>query len=356
MPGPRKSPKTCAPFGVATKRFVKVGFHPELDISGAMKREITKVGPGGYEPEFPKCKSKRGMCWRTKWETEEFSKFLGYRNANILEERAFFKSLRGPGTNDIDEGYYKKVDFSVLQDTGFATSKRFQVKESVIVPPPDTYFRNLAKTSTMAKHQFSNVPSFEWDGFIDRLRSREPTYTLPVNRYNIKDGKGTANILNKVVSLRGPYDLFTGPRDGTTIKNYFSPPAFKVPEYSYIKPSDVDVLLTHSSKQRYGRFLKAQRFPKKPTIRCILNDISLCYRNPSDPGPDHYDVSRIKSIIGKDESMYPFDKSQVNARPPTVWKISPGPGRFNPKPIKCIRSKDLLGYFYLKLREKYSIL
>lgn len=58
---PDKSFPTYAPFGVATKRFTKMGFHPELDKSGAMKRMITKLGPGSFDAKRPDCKYKRGM-------------------------------------------------------------------------------------------------------------------------------------------------------------------------------------------------------------------------------------------------------------------------------------------------------
>lgn len=44
----KKPIKKYAPFGVNTKRFNKIGFHPNLDVSGAMKKEITKTGPGSY--------------------------------------------------------------------------------------------------------------------------------------------------------------------------------------------------------------------------------------------------------------------------------------------------------------------
>lgn len=58
---PDKPFLTDAPFGVATKRFTKMGFHPELDKSGAMKRVITKLGPGSFDAKRPECKSKQGM-------------------------------------------------------------------------------------------------------------------------------------------------------------------------------------------------------------------------------------------------------------------------------------------------------
>ncbi|XP_023312944.1 uncharacterized protein LOC111693037, partial [Anoplophora glabripennis] len=129
------SKKSNAPFGVATKRFNKIGFHPELDVTGAMKKEITKAGPGSYNPERVTCKGKHGVNWKTKLEVEEFSKNLGYRNANLLYEREFYKSLRGPGANDVNEEYYKKSNHSVLSNTGLGTGDRFR-SDCDDAPPP----------------------------------------------------------------------------------------------------------------------------------------------------------------------------------------------------------------------------
>ncbi|KAJ8921184.1 hypothetical protein NQ315_013656 [Exocentrus adspersus] len=334
------SKKPYAPFGVATKRFTKIGFHPELDVSGAMKREITKVGPGSYNPKQAICKSKHGISWKVKLEAEEFSKRLGYRNAPILREREFYKSLRGPGTNDINEDYYKRTNFSVFQNTGFGTGKQFPDTERCSDAPPPATYQRLDKTSTLYNSKFSNVMPFEWDGFVDRFRTKDQVYWLPPNIYEKKDGKGITDILDKVVSLRGPYDLFTGLRDGSTIKNHFSPPKFDTPEYGYIKPTDIDIMLRHPSKRRYGKFSKSARYPKKPSVRAMLNDLSLCYRDPDDPGPAHYNMSQYSSIKLKERSLHPFDKSKANARPPLEWKIFPGPGRYNPKPVRLYNSSS----------------
>ncbi|KAJ8950772.1 hypothetical protein NQ318_011265, partial [Aromia moschata] len=345
---------TKPPFGVATKRFAKVGFHPELDVSGSMKREITKAAPGTYNPEFPKCSSKRGMSWKRKVESEIYSKYLGFRNANILAERAFLKRLRGPGTNDLNEDYYKRQSSSVLKNTGFGTGDRFKYLErDETLLSPNVYFRKLEQTSTVNKCQFSNIQSFEWDGFMDRFKSRAPSYTLAPNRYRVNDGKDVRNIVDKTVSLRGPYDLFTGPRDGSTIKNHFSPATMVVPEYGFVKPSDVDILLKHPSKKRCGRFLKGQRVPKKPTVRSMLNDLCLCYRDPNEPGPAHYDFAHTYAIQSKEKNLYPFNTSVVNARPLEDWKISPGPGRYTPGKPKCTKYKKAFVGILIKMPEKH---
>lgn len=44
-----------AAFGVAMKRFAKIGFHPNLDPSGSMKTP-TPLGPGQYEVNYNFCR------------------------------------------------------------------------------------------------------------------------------------------------------------------------------------------------------------------------------------------------------------------------------------------------------------
>lgn len=95
-----------------------------------------------------------------------------------------------------------------------------------------------------------NVPPFEWDGFADRFKTPSQPWKIAPNRYSVRDRGSIAAKLAKVVSKRGPYDLFTGPRDETTIKNHFAPPAFKGPlNWFNTWPSELDNLL-HSYKQR----------------------------------------------------------------------------------------------------------
>nr|XP_023018786.1 lymphocyte expansion molecule-like [Leptinotarsa decemlineata] len=347
-----KSFKTRAPFGTATKRFNKLGFHPELDASGAMKKQITKVGPGSYDPQYPHCKSKKGICWKTKLETELVSKFLDYRNAKILYERELDKTLRGPGSNDVNENLYKRQDSSVLANIGFGTGERFKDSDIDHIPAPNTYFRKIQNTSTVLHKNFSNLPTFERDGFSDRFKSNAPKYTLAPNWYHPQDGKGIDAKSQRVVSLRGPYDLFTGPRDESTIKNHFGVSNTKVPDYFFVEKSTVDVLLHHPSKSKTGKFQQGARFTKKPTVRHMLNDLSLCYRNPRDPGPAHYDLSALTSIQRKRENMYAFNTSKESARPPPNWTISPGPGRYTPKAPRCMKLKRPSWVFLSKIQRR----
>lgn len=41
------------------------------------------------------------------------------------------------------------------------------------------------------------------------------------------------------------------------------------------------------------------------------------------------------------DNKYAFNISVTEARPKTKWSIFPGPGRYNPKPPKCLKLKSL---------------
>lgn len=328
-----------APFGIATKRFANIGFHPLLDVSGTYKKDPTNLCPFSYNPKSSGCKFKRGMDWKRKVEIEEYSKYLNYKNLDLLHELEFNRTLGGPATIDMSVDIYKKQNHSVFKNVGFGLDTRIKDTKRNDVPPPDSYYRRKEQLSTLKTKSFSKLPTFERDGFVGHFRSNAPKYTLAPNRYNLANTNGTDQILKKVVSLRGPYDLFTGPRDNSTIKNHFTPSTTKTPEYNHIEPSTIDVLLHHPSKRSVGVFLKCKRFPKKPCVRNMLIDLSLCYRNPKDPGPAHYDLTQIKSINEDKPNLYPFNTSYQHARPPMNWKISPGPGRYSPKTPKCLKHK-----------------
>lgn len=99
--------------------------------------------------------------------------------------------------------------------------------------------------------QTITVPTFEWDGLADRFKGASQPWKLAPNRYTAKDHGSMTTKLSKVVSKRGPYDLFTGPRDDSTIKNHFAPPAFKGPlNWFNTWPNELDNLLHGHKKQQ----------------------------------------------------------------------------------------------------------
>ncbi|GAB1859075.1 hypothetical protein CAJAP_00067 [Camponotus japonicus] len=83
-----------------------------------------------------------------------------------------------------------------------------------------------------------------------------------------------------------------------------------------------------SNKCNYfkGKWSMNPRFTKKPVARMMLQDISMCYKDPNEPGPGHYDprTPRKPSTLKR----YPFDSNIEYVRPLPPSDIRPGPGRY----------------------------
>lgn len=101
------------------------------------------------------------------------------------------------------------------------------------------------------KKSITKTPTFEWNGFQDRFRPVvDETWKPRATRYFPKDSSGIDALLKKRVSRRGPYDMFTGPRDNSTIKNHFSVKSGQGVDKFYAPCSDLDYLLKHPTKRR----------------------------------------------------------------------------------------------------------
>lgn len=324
-----------APFGVQSKRFQNIGYHPCLDPFA----RGNPLGPGDYNPKTYDCPYKKyivgGSCWKRKVDIEEFSKNLGFRNAIILEQRKYWKSKGGPGVYDIVSTGQKSS--SCMYNVSFGTDKRFRVSNTSDYPAPSTYATGIRNYIDKSRcKQFTPLPTFEWDGFVDRFKSTEKPWSKPPNLYNPKDFGSFTALLEKVVSKRGPYDVFTGPRDETTIKNHFVPAKFKRTDNFFNKVSDLDLMLRHFKNKNKGRFFQEQRFGLA-TQRHMIDDPTQVKKNPNDPSPTTYNIEGpVKPIK---VNKYAFNQSVVYPRPPTIWTISPGVGRYNPKTSVCSRSK-----------------
>lgn len=83
----------------------------------------------------------------------------------------------------------------------------------------------------------------------NRFEDKQPNYKLPPNLYYPLDLKSFEKRLEEI-KKRGPYDLFTGPRDYTSIKNHFAVPKKTTPEKTYIIPSDIDYLVHDKRKAK----------------------------------------------------------------------------------------------------------
>ncbi|CAG9854456.1 unnamed protein product [Phyllotreta striolata] len=343
--------KNNAPFGFRAERMTGCGLHPALFTTGDRGKHISQLGPATYSPKKQDCKHKNGIDWNIKLKAELYSIWLGWKNMTVLEQRRFMNSLVGPGTHEINPALFKQQLDSIFENTSFTSGKRYSYIVDHGTPSPNAYFYDLSKRCTLKKG-LSNVPTMEWDGFIDRfLPGVTARHSLSPTLYKFQehDKKNTADITKKLVSVRGPYDLFTGKRDETTMKGFYHPKIFKMPDTLFSAVSKIDMLLYSKNYANTGKFLKEERFPKKPTVRHMLER----WRDPALPGPAHYDLKDYKRIVSEPPDRYPFLSCKITVRPSPIAKPTPGPGRYNIKIARYMKQKRNTYVFVTKYPRVY---
>lgn len=321
-------PSKPVPFGSNTKRFGKNTGHPNLDPSGLYVQRPKGCDPCLYNPhtidkifELNQRIGKRTDPWKYKSELEDWSKHLGYRNQKILQQKKWLNSLLGPAWHYISEPFKYEA---ACTNVGFGRTPRFKLSKDNH-PGPGTYNKSVIYKAPFGPYPIKQMFHRQTPC---RFNDTTPKWSLAPNRYRIFDRDSIEEKSNKIVSIRGPYDLFTGPRDGTTIKNHFNtslkcsatswPPTFKGCFETY-------------TKSHFGEMNKTNR--NQPCRnRNVLIDLSMCIRNPEEPGPADINIDKPK--VFKD-NMYGFNSA--NDKPPGYQRIVvwPGVGRYNVKSISC---------------------
>ncbi|KAK2578633.1 hypothetical protein KPH14_012127 [Odynerus spinipes] len=343
---PRKK-KPPPPFNQTSNRDGRIGLHPKLYTH-------SPEGPafGSYDVTSIKRKNK-AVSWKREMETKHFSESLGgrYIESRVIQRELMEKGL-GPGTHEIEqwpENILDKPCKSLRKDVGFGTTPRFKRVVRVNTPGPGStvkvhnpyYYLELSRSKGS-----STLPSFEFDGLAPRFREIQRRWILPCNRYNVKDPRVLEAVLHKVTGKRGPYDLFTGPRDERTIRGYMTRKIENYQGWPISLPGEVEKLL-HKSRYYKGRISTCPRFPKMMGSRMALKDISMCYKNPKDPGPGHYDPSSPRKP--RNRMNYAFNIGVENVRPIVYQGIRPGPGRYKIKDAKRIKGNGWSWIFKSKV-------
>lgn len=314
-------------FGSKVPRDARPYVHPKLDPTGLYSTKPLGCDPCLYQPRPIEntCNPKKVIKkdpWRCKTELENWSKNLGYRNQHVLKQRRWQSSIGGPAwTNVPDEVKYEPA----CRNVGFGRTPRF--KSSIVsYPGPGTYFKTDPYKVPYGPH--STRPTFERE---DPCRFKDTTnkWSLPPNIYRITDKDSIENKPKKVVSRRGPYQLFSGKRDEFSIHNHF---AFSRCS-SRTWPIALPGCLEKYKKGHFGEMNKTN-MDNPPTNRIAVNNLGSCKRRKEDPGPASYDVGN-PPIRTFDQNIYGFNSS--NDKPPgyvrcVVW---PGVGRYNVKTLSC---------------------
>lgn len=242
------------PFGVQVQRFHQLGLHPGLYRTAPNDRT-----PCDYDPIQPRCIRKPNVNnwqpWQIEHESQEFSKNFGYEHADLLAERKFMRGQLGPGSHDINLGLYKQADVSPCLNQNLGKQKRFQSKE-ILSPGPGrlakTYLIIVLLKFLLSAGRYFSKPYTHKVPHVGNTLNRSPrfkelskSWKLPCNRYTVIHPNSLEALLNKVTSVRGPYDIFTGPRDNANMFNKMSTGTRCSPDKYYNWPSALDVYLRH---------------------------------------------------------------------------------------------------------------
>lgn len=297
-----------APFGVQTPRFDVSGVHPQNKMPGtytqapyckkANTKENQLLGPGAYSVQCgdfsPEAVATRaeGPNWERAQDVAKFNAIPHMLYRDQWEHKKQLVELMGPGKYDrkdfIAAGRKPSSGRGVCQ-TGESRFPRENVSLSN-VPGPGAYGKGgvpWTRLEEKQKQPQSTVGLMECPG-RDYYLPKDVGSGLAPCRYSFPGY--TEQMLDKRVSSRGPYDLFSGDRyrmpQELIDKKDMSPGKYN------IKPS-IDVWKDEHHK-KHGQFSERAQYPSQPTERIFVSTLSQCPRNKDSPGPGHYDSPKSR--------------------------------------------------------------
>ncbi|XP_029204383.2 lymphocyte expansion molecule-like isoform X1 [Acropora millepora] len=329
--------------------FDVAGVHPKSKTPGTitqvaydkkcMSEGNRRLGPGSYNIDVggfnPKSVSERssGPGWERAFETARLAKIPHLLYKEQWEKKQLQKQWLGPGTyniSDFIDDISKKP--SCIRGVCETREVRFDNTKMDQVPGPGTYGNGGIPTAVVEAKESQSVSSI---GMLDSGKScgrqlPDVGSHLCPGQYEMKSF--TDEMDRRMVSKRGPYDLFTGERNKPIAVGYFALPAKQT-----LGPGEYNLKsflheLNEKHKKHHGAFLKVQRFPACPTNRMHCSTLSQYPREPNDPGPGSY---APQGLTKPEASVrHPFgstaDRFDRHARRFFLGSTNPvGPGRYD---------------------------
>jgi len=274
-----------APFGSNCARFSRGRY----SHTGAGDR----LGPGSYETDVGDfddvsvARRASGPGWARAYEMSHMIALPYLLNKEEWQRKLEQKRGLGPGTYSVkDEAACHNFARGLL-DT---REPRFRESKMSITPGPGTYGKNGVP------HTLMEEKSREAVGRVGLLDCGGPS-SRPLPDLGSRLGPGTYKmtgsvdeLLQKKVSTRGPYDVFSADRSKPITTGHLAQQtSYNLGPGQYSLKSSIDEM--HSPNQKYkGGFGKGAQYPRPPIERIIVSSLSLNPRTPSEPGPGHYDA------------------------------------------------------------------
>jgi len=338
-----------APFGTQTARFDVAGIHPQSKTPGTYTqvpyckkiKTWKNLAPGKYNIDVRDhfnsnvvdLRSK-GPGWARQYKVAQLAKMPHLLHRSEAKRRETRIRRLGPGKYN-HKDFVKQNDEKVRSLRGICDTraKRFVTKDANN-PGPGTYGLGGVPSAAMEQRQQKSSSTV---GMLDsgKTVSREiPLYgcDLAPTRYNKKTF--TEEILNKVVSRRGPYDLFTGSRSAPVITGHLAvlPASATLGPGSYDLPSFTDNWNTEH-KINLGKFSKlhieangTHSETAGERIHCCT--LSQCPRQTKEPAPGSYSPKVFSiNVKNHNENAPPFDTSASRYRQ-VLKTTNVGAGRY----------------------------
>jgi len=355
----------AAPFGTQTARFDVSGIHPQSKTPGTYTQvpyckntlKWTSLAPGCYNIDLrdgfnEKVVKQRaaGPGWERAYKVAQIAKMphlLHRLEAKRREER--IRRL-GPGTYNHKDFVHKNNEkIRSLRGICDTRAQRFITKDGKEENPgPGTYGLGGVPSAAIEKRYAQSSSTI---GMLDSgktLKREIPLVgcDLAPTRYNKKTF--TEEILNKVVSRRGPYDLFTGSRSKPIITGHLAviPASDTLGPGSYELPSFTDSWQTEH-KTNIGKFSKLHIDSNHPShhqvgshstggphsktagerIHCCT--LSQCPRQPKEPAPGTYSPKVHAINVKEANPNSPAFATSASRYKREVKKNNVGAGRYD---------------------------
>ncbi|KAJ1170340.1 hypothetical protein NDU88_002218 [Pleurodeles waltl] len=300
-----------APFGSQAARFDVSAIYPRCKKKGSYTQvpyckkansyEEQRLGPGTYnvtQGDFIPCnvmKKASGPGWKRAQETERLTQMPHLLYKEMWEKQRFLKENMGPGRYNIKDflelGLMKPGSSRGVCET---RDPRFKESAQFATPGPGTYGKGGNPYALLEEKE-------RQCGICRGIMDSKTTKGLPYPGMASNLGPGTYNVrnymddlLNRVVSIRGPYDLFTGERTKIA-SGYFATPKGNNLELGTDTVRSFVEDLNLPEKRKHGVFGPISEHPHVPAERICNCTLAQCPRKPDAPGPASYNAKPVSA-------------------------------------------------------------
>jgi len=338
-----------APFGTQLGRFQVAGTHPKSRPPGSFtqvsydKKSMLplnrKLGPGLYNNDNGSFSQKNvaerasGPGWARAYETSQAAKIPHLLHKAEWEKKELQKCKLGPATYNIPDSF-EDLKNKPKSTRGVCQTRAQRFPNSGVseVPGPGTYGKGGIPHALLEEKQLKSASTV---GMLDagasgKRQLPEVGSALCPGQYNCKSF--TEQLADRVISKRGPYDLFTGDRNKPILVGHLA-----APNKGNLGPGEYEIKsfldeLDIKQKIHHGKFSKVDRAPDVPSDRIYCRTLSQWPRKRDEPGPGHYDLQDLSRPEAARRP--PFGSSaERNDKKATTFFLGSnnpvGPGRYN---------------------------